>query len=125
MRDQKFTRSYLLPKIQKRLQNVPVSPVISDSGYYIENISSFLDHHLQPLAQAVKSYIKGTNKFLKKLRSQPQLPDGFILCIRDVAELYPNISLDEGLSALRKRLKIRKEKYVSTGTIISLAEVVL
>ena len=61
MKDPKFTRFYLLPKIHKWLHNVPGRPVISNSGYYTENISSFLDHHLQPLAQAVKSYIKDTN----------------------------------------------------------------
>ena len=42
-----------------------------------------------------------------------------------VVGLYPNIPHDEGLSALRKRLESRKEKYVSTDTIIDLAEVVL
>ena len=63
MKDPKFARFYLLPKIHKRLHNVPGRPVISNSGYYTENISSFLDHHLQPLAQPVKSYIKDTNEF--------------------------------------------------------------
>ena len=125
MKDPKFARFYLLPKIHKRLHNVPGRPVISNSGYYTENISSFLDHHLQPLAQAVKSYIKDTNEFLKKLRSLPKLPDGIILCTMDVVGLYPNIPHEEGLSALRKRLETRKEKYVSTDTIIDLAEVVL
>ena len=43
----------------------------------------------------------------------------------DVVGLYPNIPHEEGLSALRKRLETRKEKYVSTDTIIDLAEVVL
>ena len=43
----------------------------------------------------------------------------------DVAGLYPNIPHGEGLSALRKRLETRKEKYVSTDTIIDLAEAVL
>ena len=56
----------------------------STIGYYTKNISSFLDHYLQLLAQAVKSYIKGTNKFLKKLPSLPKLPDGIILCSMDV-----------------------------------------
>ena len=126
MKDTKFARFYLLPKIHKRLHNVPGRPVISNSGYYTENISSFLDHHLQPLAQAVKSYIKDTNEFLKKLRSLPKLPDGIILCTMDVVGLYPNIPHEEGLSALRKRrLETRKEKYVSTDTIIDLAKVVL
>ena len=103
MKDPKFARFYLLPKIHKRLHNVPGRPVISNSGYYTENISSFLDHHLQPLAQAVKSYIKDTNEFLKKLRSLPKLPDDIILCTMDVVELYPNIPHEECLSALRKK----------------------
>ena len=102
MKDPKFARFYLLPKIHKRLHNVPGRPVISNSGYYTENISSFLDHHLQPLAQVVKSYIKDTNEFLKKLCSLPKLPDGIILCTMDVVGLYPNIPHEEGLSALRK-----------------------
>ena len=125
MKDPKFARFYLLPKIHKRLHNVPGRPVIFNSGYYTENISSFLDHHLRPLAQAVKSYINDTNEFLKKLRFLPKLSDDIILCTMDVAGLYPNISHEEGLSALRKRLKIRKEKHVSTDTIMDLAEVVL
>ena len=104
MKDTKFARFYLLPKIHKRLHNGPGRPVISNSGYYTENISSFLDHHLQPLAQAVKSYIKDTNQFLKKPCSLPKLPDGIILCTMDVVGLYPNIPHGEGLSALRKRI---------------------
>ena len=89
----------------------------------ILKISSFLDHYLQPLAQAVKYYIKDTNEFLKKLCSLPKLPDGIILCTMDVVGLYPNIPHEEGLSALKKRLETRKEKYVSPDTIIDLAEV--
>ena len=44
-------RFYLLPKIHKRLNGVPGRPVISNCGYFTENISEFLDHHLQPLAK--------------------------------------------------------------------------
>ena len=65
----KLGRFYLLPKIHKRLQNVPGRPVISNSGYYTENISAFLEFHLKPLAQKVKSYIKDTNDFLRKIAS--------------------------------------------------------
>ena len=43
----------------------------------------------------------------------------------DVVGLYANILHEEGLSALKKRLESWKEKYVSTDTIIDLAEVVL
>ena len=91
----------------------------------MENISAFLDFHLQPLAQVVKSYIKDTNDFLNKLRSLPKLPDNIILCTVDVVGLYPNIPHEEGLSALRKQLDNRMEKYVSRDTLSDLAEVVL
>ena len=41
--DQKFARFHLLPKIHKRLHNVPGRPVISNCGFYTQNISSCLD----------------------------------------------------------------------------------
>ena len=91
-RDRKFARFYLLPKNHKRLHNVPGRPMISNSGYYTENISSFFDHYLQPLTQTVKCYIKDTNEFLKILRSLPKLPGNIILCTMDVAGLYANIT---------------------------------
>ena len=56
MKDPEFARF-----VHKRLHNVPDRLVVSNSGYYTENTSSFLDHNLQPLAQVVKSYIKDTN----------------------------------------------------------------
>ena len=46
----KFATFYLLPKIHKRLHNVPGRSVISNCGFYAENISSFLDYQLQPLS---------------------------------------------------------------------------
>ena len=125
MKDPKFSRFYLLTKIHKRLHDVPGRSVISISGYYTENISTFLDHHLQPLTQAVKLYIKYINKFLKKFRFLPKLPDGILLYMMDVVGLYLNIPHEEGFSALRKRLETRREKYVSTDTITDLAEVAL
>ena len=64
--DPKFAHYYLLPKIHKRLHDVPGRPVISNCDYYTENISSFLDFHLQPFAREVKSYIKDTNDFFLK-----------------------------------------------------------
>ena len=87
----KFARFYLLPKIHKQLNNVPGRPVISNCGDYTENISAFLDFHLQSLAQAVKSYSADTSEFLNKLRSLPKLPHNIIFCTVDVAGLNPNI----------------------------------
>ena len=93
--------------------------------YSDDNISSFLDFHLQSLAREVKCYIKDTNDFLKKLRSLPNLPDDIILCTGNGVGLYPNIPRDKGLPALHKRLDLRQEKDVTTSTLIELADVVL
>ena len=41
IKDPKFARFYILPKIHKRLHNVPVRAIISNSGYYTENIPHF------------------------------------------------------------------------------------
>ena len=110
--DPKFARFYLLPKINKRLHNVPGRPVISNCGFYTENISSFLDYHLQPLAQNVRSYIKDTNHFLNKIKKLGSLPDGVILCTMDVIGLYPNIPHGKGLASLLR--KTRDNKQISS-----------
>ena len=60
VKDPKFPRFYLLPKIHKRLHDVPGGSVISNCSFYTENIFSCLGYHLQPLAQRVELYIKDT-----------------------------------------------------------------
>ena len=123
VKDPKFTRLYLLPKIHKRLHDLPGRPVISNCSFYTENISSFLDHHLQPLVQRVKSYIKDTNHFLNKIKKIGKLPEGAILCTMDVVGLYPNIPHGEGLASLYKFLETRENKQISSDTLAELAEI--
>ena len=121
-KDPKFARFYLLPKIHKRLNNVPGRRVISNCGYCTENISSFLDYHLQSLAKKVESYIKDTNHFLKKLKELLSLPKNAILCAIDVVGLYPNIPHKEGLASIRKHLENRENKEVTTDTLVEFAD---
>ena len=56
--------------------------------------------------------------FLKKLRDLLKLPDDFILCMIDVVGLFPNISHDDGLLALKKALDGRMDKSVSTESLL-------
>ena len=121
----KLGRFYLLPKIHKRLHNVPGRPVISNSGFFTENISAFLEYHLKPLSQKVKSFIKDTNNFLKKLNELRDLLDDFILCTIHVVGLYPNIPHKEGLEAIQKALDKREDQTISTESLILSAECVL
>ena len=102
----KFAQFYLLPKIRKRLENVLGRPVISNFGFYTENVSAFLDFHLQPLTREVKSYIK--DGFFKKVRSLTDLPSDIILCSVDFVGLYRNSPHNEGLPALQKKIRIKE-----------------
>ena len=87
VKDPKFARLYLSPKIHKRLENVPGRPVASSCGFYTEQISAFPDFHLQSLTREVKSYIKDTYDFLRKIFSLTDLPSDIILCSPDVGGL--------------------------------------
>ena len=59
------------------------------------------------------------------MASLPPLPDDVVLCTIDVVGLYPIIPHDEGLIAMRKALDLRKDKRISTESLIELAEYVL
>ena len=115
---------YLLPKIHKRLENVPGRPVISNCGTAIERISEFLDFHIQPLVCNVPSVIKDTSDFLQKLESLGHIPSTAILCTIDVIGLYPHIPHGEGLEALLGAFN-RAEWELPVEDLVSLARLVL
>ena len=99
-----FGKLYFLPKIHKRLHNVPGRPVISNCGTPTEKCSEFLDYHLKPLMQMGWSYIKDSGDFIKKTRNPGSIPENAILVTADVVDLYPSIPHEAGLKALRKYL---------------------
>ena len=105
---------YLLPKIHKRLKNVPGRPVISNCGTPTEKVSEFLDHHLKPVMQSGWSYIKDSGDFLKKIKNVGNIPENAILVTADVVGLYPNIPHNAGLKVLSNMLEAREHKAVST-----------
>ena len=125
VKDAKLGRFYLLPKIHKRLFSVPGRPVISNTNYFTENMSSFVDYHLQPLTLEVKSFLKDTNDFLNKLNSLKNIQKNSLLCTVDVVGLYPNIPHDESLAAMKEALNNREDQSVSTDSLMELAECVL
>ena len=56
---------YNLPKIHKRLANVPGRPVISNCRTPTEKVSEYLNFLLKPVMQDSWSYIRNTGDFLK------------------------------------------------------------
>ena len=70
---------YILPKIHKRLKNVPDKPVICNCGTPTEKVSEFLDHHIKLVMQNSWSYIKDSGGFLKKIRNVGNIPENAIM----------------------------------------------
>ena len=69
---------YLLPKIHKRLENVPGRPVISNCGTHTEKVLEFLDSQLKPVMQSSRSYIKDSGDFIKKIKNIGTIPKNSI-----------------------------------------------
>ena len=116
-------RFYLLPKIHKRLENVPGRPVISNCGAPTEKASEFLNFHLKSIMQNGASYYKDSNNFKSKIKNI-NIPNDALLVTADVVGLYPNIPHEVGLSALREALDKRTRKEIPTENRIKMAEFV-
>ena len=85
---------YSLPKIHKRLSNVPVRPVISYCGIPTEKVSEFLDNDLQPKMRKGLTYIKDSGDFINKISRMGCIPENAILLTAHVTALYPSIPQD-------------------------------
>ena len=109
---------YLLPKIHKRLFNVPGRLVISNCGTPTEKVSEFLDHHRKPVMQKGLSYIRDSQNLLEKLKAIGSVPENAILVTADVVGLYPSIPHQE---ALQKR----DIKKIPTEDLVKMVEFVL
>ena len=116
---------YLLPKIHKRLEDVPGRPVISNCGAPTEKVSEFLDYHLKPVMKEGESYIRDSSDFLSKIKALGKIPEGSFLVTCDVVGLYPSIPHSDGLRTLERRLKERTEMKVPTEDLVEMANFVL
>ena len=118
-------KKYFLPKIHKRLSNVPGCPVISNCGTPTEKASEFLDYHLKPVMQKSWSYIKDSGDFIEKIKRISNIPDDAILVTADVVGLYPSIPHELGLKALEEALEKRDSIQISTSDLVKMAKFVL
>ena len=116
-------RFYLLPKIHK--EGNPGRPIISANSCATENISAFVDYHLQPLAQTQPSYIKDTTLFINLLRQVKDLPPHTMLVTADVSSLYTSIPHKDGIHACRNLLNTRSNPDPPTAIITKLTHFIL
>ena len=88
---------YGIPKIHKT--DNPLRPIVSGCDSVTDNLSRYVTHFLQPLAEMLPSHIKDTTHFLQELQKLPPLPDNTFLVTADVSSLYTNIPHEEGINA--------------------------
>ena len=95
-------RFYILPKIHKDKDNPPGRPIVSATSQPTEQISQFVDAHLNPLVAKLPSYIKDTTHFLRKLDDLKELPPLSLMVTLDISSLYTNIPHKEVIEVCRK-----------------------
>ena len=89
---------HLLPKIHKA--NNPGKPVISSVNCRSSRISEFVDYYLQPEVKKLKSCVKDTTDFIKKIEAINHVSDDSYSFSLDVPSLYTNIPHKEGIEAV-------------------------
>ena len=99
VKNPQLRRFYLLPKINKRMTNVPGRPVISNNGTSTENISSYLHYHLKSLITNVPHMLEDTRDFVNHIQDLSDLPESSNLVSFDVVGLYPHTPHEEGIKS--------------------------
>ena len=89
----------------------PGRPVISSITCLTSRISEFVDDYLQPEVKKLKSYVKDTTDFIKKIEAVDHVSDDSYLVSLDVRSLYTNIPHKEGLEAVKQKLKKSKPSF--------------
>ena len=115
----------LLPKIHKRLYDVPGKAVIPNCGTPTEKDSEFLDNQLKEVMQNGWCYIKDSSKFVTKIKHLKNIPDNTLLMTAYVVGFYPNRPHEAELRVLREALDRREEKKIYTEDLVKMAELVL
>ena len=80
---------------------------------------------MQPITRKGWSYIKDSQDFINKSRKLGKIPDNAILVTADVVGLYPSISHNVGLRALKEALDKREQKKSPTKDLVQMADFVL
>ena len=97
---------HVLPKIHKT--NNPGRPVTSSINCHTSRISEFVDYYLQPEVKKLKSYVKDTTDFIKKIEAIDHVSDDSYLVSLDVCYLYTKIPHKEGIENVKQNLRKSK-----------------
>ena len=122
-KDCKTPAFYFLPKIHK--QKITGRPIISGNNCPTEKISAFIDEHIKQFVPHIKSYVRDTPDFIKKIENF-KLNGDYFLVTMDVTSLYTNIPNHEGLVAVTQTLIRENAQFrANNRSLITLLQHVL
>ena len=115
---------YTLTKIHK--PTLTGRPIISGCEGPTERISSFIDHILQPIAKAQKSYLKDTTDFINFIE-RTKVKQNTILVSMDVTSLYTNIPQEEGINTVCKAYEdfYKNNTLIPTNSLCNMLRLIL
>lgn len=117
---------YLVPKIHKSLHEPPGRPIVSGCDSVLEPISKYLDVFLKPFLPQVKSYIRDTMEFIKKVENVQFNCETQLMATFDVHSLYTQIPQEEALQVMELYLEGTDRPHrVPTNFLLQLAEITL
>ncbi|KAL7523170.1 hypothetical protein ACHAXR_000053, partial [Thalassiosira sp. AJA248-18] len=79
-------------------------PIVCSAGTFINNLSCWLDYHLQKLKHLIPTYIKDSNQLLDIIKEQGPLPPNAKLFTADANSMYTNIDTDHALEVISEWL---------------------
>ena len=110
----------MFPKIHKK--GNPGRLVVSFVDCHTKKLSKYIDHVLQPYVKELRSYVKDSTDFIRKINNLERIPKNSILVTLDVRSLYTNIPNNEGIKAVETALK---QKIVLTEIITAFLHLAL
>ena len=94
--------------------------MINSINCHTTKISHFVDHHLQPLAREIPSYIKDTNDFINKINI-PVPPNSLLVTM----DLCTSIPINEGIASVKKKYDHYPKKTITTKIISTFLALIL
>ena len=115
VKDPKTPTLRLPPKVHK--EGHPGRPVVSSIDSPTSKISEYVDFHLQPYTDTIKSHINDTKHFLNELANVPtsNSKNSYLVTL-DVRSLYSNIPNEEGVNVVKDLLRRKQNKLITVIT---------
>ena len=111
------------PKIHK--EGIPGRSVITSVNCHSSEILEYLDQHLQPIVREIRSYIKDTSNFDRKLKSITDVPENSHLVTPDAKSFYTSILNPEGIKIVKTSNENFTEKATATEVITTFLVLIL